>query len=293
MAKKDSPIQKVTPPTGALTRPDYLGINNSDAVQSQLDALREFVVLPRIKIVQKSAMGGLLDNFTVSDIIESPSNMMIAPAILNDQNKPMDTGTPVFFTPLIFFVDYATWNPIELKGQLPSVHYYTKDRNDPIVAKSRDPKLRFEEFEHGGAKYKRRHVEQLNWIVQLRDHPLREPIILTFARSGHWPGQLFSGLVRKRKAAPFGCVFKLFAQKQTKNTYDWYNMRVQNPTETDAYSDGLPVSPWVSESEFAQMKTIFEEWDETNKTQGVKADATDMSDLEPGGDEVETGPRTM
>lgn len=301
MAKKNEiekilPAQSQQPAGGALmaSRPTFLSSSKPEG----LDAMGEYVILPRAKIVQKQASAELLQMFGTGDLILSPLNMPIVKIGRNQNGAPEPRGPAFYFTPIYFFVDWATWNPIALKGKEPAIAYRTSDPKDQIVAKSRNKDLRKEAILDANGKPMldngqplfRRHVEHLNWIVRLHGHDLQDPFIIGFSKGEHFAGRKFAGAIRMRNASPFGCVFEGHTQyRPPRSGGDWYGIDAVNPSEESG------VLPWVNEEQFALFQAMYREFDKIYKGPGLRADMTDaddvqaVDDLEP----VEGGQRDM
>ena len=132
MVKKDvsKEITKVSPNLPVV--PDFMA---QEEVLG-LDALKQYVVPPFIKIIQKQAGDELLEHFGSGDVILSPANAMIAEMPRANKGRPLDDATTSFkIVPVLFYPEWLTWNPIELKAAEQSILYRTLDPNDPIVAK--------------------------------------------------------------------------------------------------------------------------------------------------------------
>lgn len=287
MAKREpTVIQKITP---NLQLPEHL--RGRAVVGTEL--LKQFVIVPRLKVVQKQADMTLLEKFRVGDVILSPTQTMIAEMMTTESRAPEKRGPAFSFTPLFFYPDWATWNPIELRGQEPAIAYRTNNPKDPIVAKSRDAQLRMEPMlgadgqpmKKQGKELTRRHVEHLNYIVVLHDHEYREPLIMSFARGEHFAGSNFAGLIRMRNASLFYCNFEARATwRPGKGQGDWYGLDIGNPTV-----DG--VSPWVSDEQAEQHQKWYNQWRQTMTERGIRADFSETDDIiDP--DEVIAGEAT-
>ena len=249
MAKKDvsKAITKVSPQLPVAV-PDFM----KDEEILGLDALKQFVVPPFIKIVQKQAGDELLQSFGIGDVILSPTNAIIAEMPRDNKGRPLDDAKASFkIVPIFAYPEWLTWNPIELKGTESSIRYRTLDPSDPIATKARAPALRTEPYP-GRPELKIRHVEHINFVVILYDHPLgTEPCILSFSR-GEWKsGSKFAGLIKMRKASIFGCVFEAVLGHRKNDKGDWWGFNICNPEEG---------SPWVKKEEYEAFKTIHEEF---------------------------------
>lgn len=228
--------------------------------------LQDFVIPPRIKIVQATSKD-LLETYRAGDVILTPTNTVILEPDRDDRGNLDEDGKRSFnFVPLFFFPEWATWNDIKLKGQEPAIRYRTTDPSDPIVAKARDKNLR-EEPIPGNEKFKMRHVEHLNYVVTLVDHPLSgQPMIFSFSRGEWFAGSNLASLLKMRRAPIFGCVFTAVLAFRRGNLGDWYGLDITNPSDR---------TPWTDESAYGGFKQLHEEFKEHYKNQVLKATLDD------------------
>lgn len=262
MAKKDNSkeITKVRP---ELSVPKFM----RDETETGLDTLQDFIVPPFVKVVQKQAGDELLKQYAAGDVILSPANALISEMPRDDRGRPLEGASSTFlFVPILFYPEWITWNPIELKGQEPAIRYRTTDPSDPVVAKARDAKLRTEPHPaDGSGLLKIRHCEHLNFLVVLHDHPLgEEPCIMSFSR-GEWrAGSRFASLIKMRHAPLFGCIFQSSVSLRHGQKGDWYGIDVSNPT-----ADGI--SSWVTEDRYDVYKSLHTEFNEAYKDSRLRA----------------------
>lgn len=273
MAKKDvsKAITKVSP---GLAVPKFM----AGEEVTGLELLKQFIVPPFIKIIQKSAGEELLKSFSAGDVILSPANAMIAEMPRDNRGKLIEGGHASFqVVPILFYPEWLTWNPIELKGSEPAIRYRTLDENDPIVAKSRSAQLR-KEAHPTHAEMFIRHVEHLNFLVILHSHALgSEPAILSFSR-GEWrSGCKFASLIKMRKAPIYGCIFDAVVSLRHGAKGDWFGFDMANPEEG---------GPWVEKDAYASLKVIHEEFVQYHKDQRVRAQYEVVSET----DEAATKP---
>jgi hypothetical protein len=282
MAKRDE-IQKIQ--GAALARPSFIQVPESGTAPGT-ELLKDYVIVPRAKIVQKQSSAILQSQFKPGDLIISPINLGIA-RINVVPGQVASAGPPTLFVPLFFFPDWKTWNPIGLQNE-PAIAYSTNDPTDPIVAKSRSKDLRMEQMLGSDNKpmldamkkpMMRRHVEHLNFICMPVDHELTEPFVMSFSRSGHFDGAKFSGLIRQRRAALYACVFSMRTTIRSKNGNDWYGLEVSNPPQE---GEGAR-SQWIEdEKEFRAYEELYQGFKKKHGTHGLKADMTDAEDERPG-----------
>ena len=240
-------ITKVTP---NLELPAYL----KDQEVEGIDALKEYVRPPLLKIIQKQASDELLSRHDRGDTIVMPAEAIVA-----------TKDEPFFFVPLFFYTEWCTWGPIEMRGQVPPILERTADPASPIAMKARDPGLRTEDIVWGPdniAVKDARHVEHLNFVVTLTNgHPLAgEPMIMGFARAEWTTGSKFASLIKLRHASIFCNVFQAQVGTRERAGNSWFGWDIANP----AVDSG--VEPWVPEDAIdglralhTDMKSVFSE----------------------------------
>ena len=230
-----------------ITRPDYM----PDDAPKGTDQMQEYITPPRLKVVQKQAGAALLELFGVGDIILVPEQVLVSEMARDPRGQPTGAIDPVPFTPLFFFAEWCTWNPIEMRGEAPAIRARSFDPHGEIAQKAQSPQLRYEAHPEN-PKLQIRHVEHLNFIVGLHDVRFSDqPVVLSFQRAGHALGRRFCSLVRLRKAPLYGCNFALIAVKQENQYGDWWTLDASNPPEG--------VSPWVAENVFVEYRKLHED----------------------------------
>lgn len=201
-----------------------------DVTDFGIDDLKQYIVPPRLKVVQRISGAPFDDLFNPGDVVACPQLVLVSPVIKNDNGKPTDQGEPFHFVPLYFFVEWCLWNPLEMKGSLPSIRARTTDPNSDMVIKSRDSKL-WELPCPENPEYKCRYVEHLNFLILLiNEHELAgTPMVMSFSRAEHRAGTNFAALIKMRKAPIFGCQFQARAGFRSNNKGNWYGVDVMNP----------------------------------------------------------------
>lgn len=270
MTKKDvgANITKITP-----NLPDYMAADQGVG----LDALKTYIVPPRIKVIQKQAASNLLDKFGAGDVILSPVGSVIVEMPRDGKGKVLEGAkTEFFIVPLFFYAEWVTWNPLELKGSEPAVYYRTTNPDDPIVLKARNPSLRLEPYPNDKTgKLFRRHVEHLNYVVTLHEHALSNtPCIMSFQRGEHGAGANFASLLKMRAAAIFGGRYLCTINHRVGKLGDWFGIDVSNPNER----------PWVNADEYAAYRELHEEFVKLHQEARLRASLDDSdATIEDGG----------
>lgn len=221
------------------------------------DDLDEFIVPPRLKVVQGTASEEIKSQFNEGDLIISPSLQLIAPVRLNEHHKPDGHGEPFAFVPVLFFVEYLVENPIEYKGTENYIRDRSLDPNSEIARKCRDPQQwtaphpERPTTPEGKAVYIR-YVECLNFVVLPLgiDSLAGMPIVISFSKSMHKAGSTLASLIKMRGAPIFGCVFQAQAVQQTNAQNSWYGLQISNPVMED-----VGVGPTIlDEAEYDYLK---------------------------------------
>ena len=264
MAKTKDISEQITKVTPDLVLPDFL----VDQEIKGIEELKQYVRPPYIKIIQKNAGPELLAAFGTGDVVLSPTNSLITEMEVDGKGRIVEGQISSFkFVPIMFWVEWCTWNPYKLKGQEPAIIYRTTDVNDPIVAKSKSKQLRFEPH----PKYLEdptmqiRHVEHLNFLVCLYDHALgsEEPCVMSFAKGEHFSGQKFASLIKMRKTSLYNCVFEaVVTYRPGDGSGDWYGLDIENPSDS---------VPWVKKEEQPIFEQLHIDFDKLRAASTIQA----------------------
>lgn len=230
------------------------------------EELRQYIVPPRLKVVQGTSRGVFKERFSPGEIVMVPQMVLVAPMKRDDRQRPLDHGESFTFVPLFFFPEWCLWNPIEVRDSAPSVVARSLDPNSEIARRSRDKDRRTEPYmENGeqkivdGKPLFRRYVEHLNYVIVIEGESdvAGVPMVLSFSRGEHRAGSNFSGLIalrrlpNKQQAPIFGCRFEARAQARSGPKGDWHGIDVFNPTD---------VCPFVEDADqYAAYKMKYEE----------------------------------
>jgi hypothetical protein len=245
-------ITKVQPQSGpvAMQMPDYLqGLEPAGT-----EALQSFITPPRLKVIQKTASSELLLKFREGDVIVLPDNLLFAEMVRENDRQPKAewTGTPFLFTPVFFYPEWVTWNPIQMKGTLPSIRGRTIDPKSQIAMKARNRDMWLEVCPEN-TQYKMRHTEHLNFLIALHTGPYAGTgISMTFAKGSHFAGTRLCNLIKMRKAPIYACVFEARSVFQQNQQGDWFQISVDNPAQDAS-------APWVTQEQLESFKKLHEE----------------------------------
>ena len=242
-------------------RPSYLQDYTGPLGTERMD---EYMVPPRLKVVQKNSSAALLEKFNPGDVILLPQAVLVSGVVLNDKNKPTDVGKPFHVVPLFFFPEWVAFNPLETRGTLPSVRYRTFDSKDPIVAKCKDSRLWLEPCpempEKDGKQLKVTNRELLNFVVAIvgNGEHCEIPVTLTFSSASHFTGATWCTQIRNKRAPCYSCQFEMRTRLGNNSKGEWYRLEISNPSENSG------VSPWVSpEERFREYEKLYRNLQET------------------------------
>jgi hypothetical protein len=266
-SKKETPIAK-TDGGGPLAVPDFM----QEVEDLGIDDLGQFIVPPRIKIVQRQSGEEFLNLFEPGDVVIVPQMVKIAGM------AEKDTGEPFFFVPLFFFAEWVTWNPLEMKGVLNAVRERSTDPASPLAAKCRQQSLWYEPCPEN-KEYSLRNVEHLNYVVTLvGDHELAgTPMVISFSKSEHRSGTNLAALVKMRKAPIFGCQFMGIVGHRSNNKGNWFGVDVTNPAGDSG------VTPFIAEQElFEKFQELHEDLKSAHADSKIKVDYDDDAPAAPG-----------
>lgn len=238
------------------------------------DQLGQYIVPPRLKIIQGASGSPFCDMFSPGDAVLVPQMIMVAPIEKNQKGRPSKTGSVFHITPVFFYGEWCLWNPLEKKGQLPAIEMRTTNPNDAMVTKCRDFKLRLEaipgEYDAKGNQLCRRYVEHLNFISVIVDneHELHGmPMVISFSRGDHKGGSNFAALLKLRKAPIFGCRFQCRVGLRNDPKGDWFGLDVTNPEDGE---------PWVKdEAAYSAFRDIHNEFAKAHQAGNVQVEYSD------------------
>lgn len=254
MSKKRSHITKVN--AGPIV-PSWMAEDEAKGTES----LIQYIIPPRIKIVQKASDSDLLERFNPGDVIIVPSNTMIC-AMGMKGGKSTGESVGFSFTPLFFFPEYCAWNPIQLKGQVPAIRERSFDPQSQIALNSRNANTRMQPHpDYDDMKI--RFVEHLNFMVYMQG--LEEAAVLSFSRAAHTAGRSFCSLIRLRRAPIYGCMFQATVVHKKNAQGDWWEIAVENPA----------TEQWIEESQYADFKQKHEEFTEAHQKAMIRPDYGD------------------
>lgn len=273
MAKKTE-IAKTAKETGmAASMPDFI----KEADLEGTEQLGQYVIPPRLKVIQGSSKAPFSEMFDTGDAVMVPQMMMVAPVKKNEHGKSGNAGEPFHIVPLFFYAEWCLWNPIERKGTHNAIVERTLDPESPIVSKCRDPKLRHlpidGEFDGKGNQLCQRYIEHLNYICVIvdKDHELHGmPFVISYSRGDHRSGSNLAALIKLRKAPIYACRLQAQVAFRPDAKGDWYGLDILNPQDSQ---------PWIDDAEeFAALKELHEEFKGAHDANLIQADYADSDE---------------
>lgn len=256
MGKTRTPERDLVAVNAPAGVPDYLRGHEDDSLES----MKEYRVLPRLKVIQGTSHADLLKIFDVGDIVLSPGNAIVATV---DKKRQL-SKVPFFMTFSYFFVEFCKWSDIDDKSSA-TILERSFDASSEIAKRAKDPKKRFEPYGGSGENhpFEARYVEHLNFagFIYGDDHPFKgEMCVQSFNRGEFGTGTRFINVATLRKAPLWSQVWKAsvgFRDKGPKNK--WWGIDFSIPEQDDG------VQPLISESEVeffkeasAEMKRLHE-----------------------------------
>ena len=289
MPDPKSSITKVTP-TGV---PAYLA-QHMEADHS-LDAMKEYRVVPRLKIVQSTTDQALKTSFGEGSVVLAPSN---TPAIMMERGQ---TKTPmVTLVPVFFFNEFCTWKDLKDKNnELPKIIARSYDKASEIAIRANDPNKRIWKYNHKkdgdktiavpdpNGSYKARDVNHLNFlcIVYEESHPLKGQLVtLSFARGEFGQGRNFISAVSMRRIPLWSQVWAIGSAYRDRGDKKWFGWDYAVPGEGK--------SPNIKEEEVQYFMAAHNELAQLHRGGNVVVDRTDEEATEGDGEDVNTDVNT-
>lgn len=245
--KKDKEVQTITSDEVG----DLSTVLGSDVPAFMQDApmgnedLKFFTRPPVIKVIQPSARSEYSDHFDKGDVIANPIKELI-----------VKKDTPFYVTPLYFFAEWTTMNPLELTD-LPMIQERSRDPNSRIAIMSKKKETWYEEIEgrinpKTDRPYRRQHVENLNFICLIHGvEALREvPIVFSFNKGKWKDGSRFSSILQQRRAPIYGCNVQMTCTLRKNPNGDFYGFDIENPKDFPKFVE--------NEAEFKRNQKLYE-----------------------------------
>lgn len=242
------------------------------------EMLSQFIVPPRLKVMQKMTGKPLSDMFRVGDVVAMPMAELVSPIKLNASGKELEEGEPFHFVALCFYPEWVLWNPIETKGTLQAIRARSFSPSSDIAIRSRSPStwsMPCPEMprDSQGKELYCRYVEHLNFLIAILppNKMAGVPVLMSFARGAHKDGTNLAALVQMRNAPIYGCQFEATVKtRRNDKGQEWSVIQVTNPSEDSG------VTPFVMDQTlYSQYEAIHLDLKEKYKKGLIQADYED------------------
>lgn len=273
--------------TGITTNPQQTTQNLPAHLQREagdkpmgLQLLNQYIIPPRLKIVQPQSKPELKSQFAEGSVICMPAKMPVVERVYDEATKRFaENSNPFTFTPLFFFPEYFCFNPIQL-GNLPAIRDRSTDNRSEVARKAKRKEWREEPCPED-AKFNIRYCEALTFIVHITDVEALWgiPVTMSFMRGEYGTGQRFITDIGLRKADLFGNVFQAVTGHRIKDQFNWYGYNISSPAPGTQ-------SQWVEDAGlFAFYKEEHIKFAEAYAANLLRSDVDD-DDVRPQGDTV-------
>jgi len=236
---------KITP----VGVPDYLAEYTKD--DQSLAVLEQYVILPRLKIIQNTTDMAVKQQFGEGTPLLWPGGMAVTPRPGSDMKGP-----PFLFCPLFFFVEYGKWSDLKDKGS-PTIMERTFDPTSELAKRSRDPAQRKEKY-GDRQQYTARYVESLNFPGYIYDkqHPLFQvPLTLTYLRGEFGKGQQFCTSIKLRRTPLWSQVWSLrTAYRDLGPDRKWWGFDHEPAADPNILKDDV----FAHREKHTELKDLFE-----------------------------------
>jgi hypothetical protein len=228
MAKRNEPNQDKTlvkPPAGV---PSYLAqyVENDKSK----DALNQYRVVPRLKIVQGTAGTEIQQKFQPGAIILWPNQAIVADL----DRKTRKSDRMVRLQPLVFYTDFCQFADIKDK-QSPTIITRSFDPGSEVAQKARSIEGRKEKYGKED-QYTYRFCEHLNFICMIRgEHDLAgEMVAMVFARGEFTVGRNFATRIAMIKAPLWAQLWEItVGWRDRGGDKKWFGIDVAEVPEED------------------------------------------------------------
>lgn len=268
-AKKNEISTTVVAPDPIANLPAHL---QQYTGETGLENLKQYVVPPRLKIVQDQS-GDQYKDFNTGDIILVPQMIMIA-----------ESGQPFYITPIFTYTEFCIWNPWILKGQIPIIRERSIDPKSDIARRSRNKETWFAtcpeapQAKQKDEKYQLRYCEHVNYICSLEaGHEMSgTPFVISFHHSGFFDAQKWASLITMRsnngRIPIFAGVYEAKSVERSNNQGHWMGLDITNPS-LEATQRGIPL--WVPDDRFQTFVNFFKSFKDLHDHGDLRAEYDD------------------
>lgn len=240
-----------------------------------LALVQGYIRPPRLKIVQPQSAPEYRDNWFEGTVLTVPSRQVVA-AVGHANGRPLLNSDVFYFVPIFMWPEFVTFNPIELKGQVPTIRDRSTDPRGRLATMCRNAATRSTPYiENGSPKVLDgktlliRNVECLNVAVMLLysvDATLwGEPRIMSFRTGEFGVGCKFIEQMKLRGKKMYGCIFQAMTGRRENEKGNWFGYDISNPSLAETN-----VSPWVQAAEeFQHYQSLHESLAESHKLNAI------------------------
>jgi len=198
--------------------------------QTGLEEMGNYIVPPRIKVIQDKHDDEVFQNMPSGDVI-----------ILPTLSKICSKDEGFHFTPIFTWDEFCLHNPYNRPKGVPFIRERTVDPKHEIAAKSRD---RVEEVYPEDEKLdKMKYVTHLNFLIAIHDVEEMKgvEVLVSFFIGEFRTGSAFLNLLRMRTNGGipiYGHIFEARPARHTNNKgNNWIGLDISNPT-ADYFDEG-------------------------------------------------------
>jgi hypothetical protein len=250
-----------------------------------MEAMDEYRVLPRLKLIQGMTAKELKDRFGEGTALVRPGDLVLA--------KPDEEGPEgsFCFVPLMFFAEFCKWSDLK-DNESPNVIERSFDVQSELKAKADDAEQRFEVYE-GDENKNEKQQRKYRYVHHLRfpgiiygDHPLSGTVaVLSFERGEFMNGKNFINAVKMRKqkidvegegarmiTVPLWCQVWAFSigWRPREEGGGWWGFDFAPPDPDKHGCGGL-----IDSDEAESFQAMFEEYSELHRQDRLRVDDDD------------------
>jgi hypothetical protein len=252
-----------------------------------LDSLKEYRVVPRLKIIQSPSAQELKEAFGEGSVIVRPGDTMVC----SYKDRGSDEPTSFVVVPVFFFTEFAKWKDLRDKTDSPNVLERTFDKSSIMAKRAADRNERYELYpghdqlpDNEQRFY--RYVQHFRFIsIIYGAHPLcGTATVLSFERGEFGQGKNFISAISLRKImtkdgpAPmplWAQLWRFSVQYHDPSTdKKWYGYKFQTegsiqPEEAETFNNHHKEFAEL----FEQQRLVVDESGETDQEEVIPEDA--------------------
>lgn len=204
-------------------RPAWLASGTREGVDKSLQGA---VVMPRLKLVQKTADSQLLAHHPPGSIINGSTGEVFRKPTMKGNLAAWDVTPPLLVTPLLFWRQFLVMNPL---GMQPVVLESSYDESSEIarIALSSE---RTRPHPNGDPKKVVRYCDAYNFIFYLHDpeEGAGSAVLATFISTSVMPARRLASLIVSRNAAIYAGVYAMGCEQRSNDDGEWWGPTFKN-----------------------------------------------------------------